>query len=42
MFRAPSLESSPSGLVVACDADSLACVNVAEVDDINQTVLPRI
>ncbi|HSS68526.1 MAG TPA: hypothetical protein VLK34_08235 [Nocardioidaceae bacterium] len=42
MFRAPLLESAPSGLVVACDADSLACVNVAEVDDINQTVLPRI
>ena len=42
MFRATELENQPSGFVVACDADTLACANVAEVDDINQTVLPRL
>lgn len=41
MFSAADTANQPSGLVVACDGDSLACVNVAEVDDINQTVLPR-
>jgi hypothetical protein len=41
MFRATDLATQPAGLVVACNADSLTCVNVAEVDDLNQTVLPR-
>jgi hypothetical protein len=42
MFRATDVASQPSGFVVACDADSLACANVADVDDINKTVLPRL
>jgi hypothetical protein len=42
MFRAPSADSAPSGLVVACDADTLGCTTVAEVDDIDQVVLPRL
>jgi hypothetical protein len=42
MFRATDVASEPSGLVVACDAETLACVNVDQVDDINQTALPRL
>jgi hypothetical protein len=42
MFRAPELASPSSGLVVACDADTLACENVAQVDDITSVVLPRL
>ncbi|CAN5536340.1 hypothetical protein BH18ACT8_BH18ACT8_03450 [soil metagenome] len=42
MFRATDIASPPSGFVVACDADTLACANVAGVDDINKTVLPRL
>ncbi len=41
MFRATDVADQPSGLVVACDADALTCTNVAEVDDLDQTVLPR-
>ena len=42
MFLAPDDDQSTSGSVIACDADTLQCANVAQVDDISTVTLPTL
>ena len=34
--------ASSAGSVIACNADTVQCANVADVDDIDTVVLPRL
>ena len=42
MYLTGSSEGGSSGSVVACNADTLGCADVADVDDVDRAVLPRL
>jgi hypothetical protein len=42
MFLAANPDGGPEGSVVACNADTVRCASVAEVDDVDRAVLPRL